>query len=238
MMLICLGILIYKFYRESETIDLSNMREYSQEKSKKTNNQGNSSVLSNKEKEEGIKELKDILNSKTNRRVLSVNQEEISEIEIALIDFQINNEHVNKREVKDAVGEAIRQYVIIQNAHEQNIMLTANEIKNIEESVKGFVIEDNEETNHILETFNMNYEEFVRFYTERSKKLKLITKWKVIVGEAISNGNINIDSEKFKKKYHEYDKSKDSSEKLKILLELLDIYEEYLEKKATIEYFK
>jgi len=47
--------------------------------------------LSNEEIQDGMDELKSVLNDTTNKVVLIVNEKQISEKEIAFMDFQLNN---------------------------------------------------------------------------------------------------------------------------------------------------
>lgn len=196
-----------------------------------------SSILSSEEKQEAIDEIKNEVGNKTNKEVLVVNGERISEKEIAWTDFQRNNPYADKYFNKNgkkvnAVDEVIKQYIILQDAREKEIILTDKEIKNIEEKVKESFKENDEEMQNVLKAVNMNYDEFLEFYTDSTKKSELKLKWTSYITDAINSGKINIDSEKFNEKYKEYQ----STSKLSLLYELIDIYIEYLKEKATIEY--
>lgn len=197
-----------------------------------------SSILSNEEKQEVIDKIGQQIGNKTDKEVLIVNKEKISEREIALINFQINNKYVNDTEnLKDAVDETIKEYIIVQDAKEKGIILSENESKNIENKVKGFIIKDDTETNSILNAFNMEYEEFLEFYINRTKRLELMSKWKIHIMNVIDNKEtINVDSESFNKKYDEYKSNTDNTKKASLVFELIDMYEEYLKETATIEY--
>lgn len=81
----------------------------------------------------------------------------------------------------------------------------------------------------------MNYNEVLKFYSDRTKKLEIISKWNDYITDAIINkAEINIDSQEFKNKYEEY--KKNNSKSIKIVLELIELYQENLKDKAEIEY--
>ena len=54
--------------------------------------------------------------------------------------------------------------------------------------------------------------------------------------DQISNGTISTDSETFNSKYNEYKTTGNTSQKGQLLLELVDIYEQDLSDKATVQY--
>ena len=92
------------------------------------------------------------------------------------------------------------------------------------------------ETNDILKKFNMNYDEFLVFYTEREKKRQLISNWNSDINRKINNGELNVESKEFKNKYDEYKNTDNVSTKYKLLTEVKEIYIDYLKEKAKIEY--
>lgn len=192
-------------------------------------------IISKEEMKDVISDIKNRIGSKTNKVVLIVNGEKITEKEIALIDFQINNQYVNSKELKDAVDKTIKEYVILQDARKKKIELTNEEVKNIEKRVQGFIKKTDEETSMIIDALNMNYNEVLKFYSDRTKKLEIISKWNDYITDAIiNNAEINIDSQEFKNKYEEY--KKNNSKSIKIVLELIELYQENLKDKAKIEY--
>ena len=86
-----------------------------------TNKQGNSIFL-NEQKNTATNELGTIMDGKTDKCKVIVNGEKITEREIAYIDFQINNTVLNEQqEKKDAINEAIKEYVVVQDAKQRNI---------------------------------------------------------------------------------------------------------------------
>lgn len=195
------------------------------------------SSLSDEEIAESMNELKQTLENKTEKIVLIVNGEKISEREISYIDYQLNNNYVNQSgEKKDAIAEAIEQYVILTKAKEDNITLTEAREKQIEERIKKNLKEGSEETNHFLEAFSMEYDEFMKFYIDRNKKSEIISQWKINIADEINNGEINLDDKNFNSKYNEYKSSTDTSKRYKLLTELKEIYLDYLKSQATIEY--
>jgi hypothetical protein len=100
-----------------------------------------------------------------------------------------------------------------------------------------------EDMNKILERFNMNYDEFLTFYTEREKKERTILKWKANVIKKISNDEmdkdeVNVENNEFASKYNEYKQSENPNTRYKLLIQLQDIYINYLKNKSKIEYIK
>ena len=191
-------------------------------------------LLSEEERLEVAEEMKQTFENKIDKTVLKVNGEEISEKEIALIDFQRNNQYVNKDGEKiDAVDEAIKQYVILQDAEKNNITLTEEQEKDIRARIeKSIQNSTEEETEALLDATNMTQEEFIEFFVDRERKLEIISKWMVEIMIKIDNGEIEINDEEFNNKYSEYIKSNKTTS----LLDLVDIYEKYLIEQATVEY--
>ena len=130
---------------------------------------GNTALLDN---EKALNEIENALKDKSDKTILIVGKNKISEKEIALIDLQINNQYINSNgETKNAIDEAIRQYTILQNAEQINIFLTDEEVKEIETNVNEYTNANEKEMQNILETFNMTYDQFINFYIDRTKKL-------------------------------------------------------------------
>lgn len=190
-------------------------------------------ILSEEERLAIANEIKDAFENKTDKKILKVNGEEISEKEIAFIDYQKNNELVNKGEEIDAINETIKQYVILQDAEKNDIKLTESEEKNIKTRIEKSIQNSTEkEIDALLDSFNMNQEEFMEFYVDREKKLEIISKWTVQMMTKIHNEEIIIEDETFKKKYDEYLRSNKKTS----LMELLNLYEDYLKEQAEVEY--
>ncbi len=104
--------------------------------SKETNQQSNS-LFSNEEIREGMNALGQMMKDKSDRCVLIINGESVSEKEIAYVDFQKNSEIIHKEQKKkDAVSEVIKEYVVKQDAKNKKISLTEEESNSIEERVK------------------------------------------------------------------------------------------------------
>ncbi len=195
-------------------------------------------LLSEEERLEVAEEIKQTFENKTDKKVLKVNGEEISEKEITIIDFQKNNQYVNKDGEKiNAVDEAIKQYVILQDAEKNNITLTEEQEKDIkariEKSIQNSTKEENEA---LLDAFNMTQEEFIEFYVDRTKKLEIISKWNYTISNKINNGELKIEDEEFNNKCQEYQKSEEPSTRVKLLLELVELYKNYLMEQATVEF--
>ena len=182
--------------------------------------------------------LSETFENKTDKTVLKVNGKEISEKEIALIDFQKNNQYVNKDGEKvDAIDEAIKQYVFLQDAEKNNITLTEEQEKDIKARMeKSIQNSTKEETEALLDAFNMTQEEFIEFYVDRTKKLEIISKWSYTISNKINDGELKIEDEEFNNKCQEYQKSEEPSTRVKLLLELVEMYKNYLIEQATVEY--
>lgn len=189
------------------------------------------SHLSEKEKEELNNKIGNALGNKTDEEVLIVNGEKITEREIALCDFQLNNDTVNEDgEKKDVIDEIIKDYVICQDAQKLNISLTDEEMQDIKDVVKY-----DDDMPDLLKSLNMSYDEFCEMYINRRTKLDLKVKWATYIMKKINTGEINIPSELFNNKYTEYLETEDFSVKTQLLMELIDLYAEYLVEQANIE---
>ena len=195
-------------------------------------------LLSEEERLEVAEEIKETFENKTDKTVLKVNGKEISEKEIAPIDFQKNNQYVNKDGEKvDAIDEAIKQYVFLQDAEKNNITLTEEQEKDIKARMeKSIQNSTKEETEALLDAFNMTQEEFIEFYVDRTKKLEIISKWSYTISNKINDGELKIEDEEFNNKCQEYQKSEEPSTRVKLLLELVEMYKNYLIEQATVEY--
>lgn len=193
--------------------------------------------LSNHEIKESLDKLNKLMKDKTDKCQVIVNGEEISEREIAYIEVTINNAMFNgNQEKSDAVNEAIKEYVIVQDAKVRNIILTDEEEKGIEKIAKELFSEDKEGMGEMLNSFQMSYDEFLTFHTDKMKRLELGTKWTLYIKAAIKNGELHTENEEFNEKCKTY--NKEGAEKNKLLPELIDEYKEYLKDKAIIEYKK
>ena len=196
------------------------------------------SGVTNEEIASRIDELSEVMKDKTDKCQVIVNGEEISEREIAYIEVTTNNAMFNENQEKsDAVNEAIKEYAIVQDAKARNIALTDEEEKGIEKTAKELFSEDREGMDEMLNLFQMSYDEFLKFHTDKMKRLELGTKWTLYIKEVIKNGELHTENEAFNEKCKAYN-SKDGAEKNKLLLELIDEYKEYLKDKAIVEYVK
>lgn len=116
---------------------MKNTKTYNQTNNNEITNQNNSNMISNEVLEKGINELKHTLDNKTNKIVLIVDGAEISEREIAFIDFQMNNSYVKgDKENKDPIKRAIENHVILQDANKIGKELSQEESETIEKDIK------------------------------------------------------------------------------------------------------
>ncbi len=183
-------------------------------------------VLSVEDSNRIIQEIKEeFKDTTTDKVILYLNEEPIKEKEIAFKRYQLNEKS------NDAEDELIKDYVICQNAEELNISLSEREMKKIENTPNL-----DEDTRKLAEATNMTYEDFNEMYINMEKRAIIETKWVAHVGEKIINGELKVNSEIFENKYKDYKKAENVEESSKLLLELLELYKEYLVEQADIKY--
>lgn len=203
--------------------------------------QSNNLLFSNEEIKEGMNELSQMMKDKTDRCVLIINGERVSEKELAYVNFQRNSEVIYKgEEKKDVISEVIKEYIAAQDAKDKKITLTEKEIKRIEERVKKNFQKGSNSTNEMLKAVNMKYEEFLEFYTSRMKRLEIQTKWSLYITDAIKEDKLKTENNTFNEKCKECKKCLESEETLSkgmnLMFELIEEYKELLQQKAKIEY--
>lgn len=204
---------------------------------KEVQNKNVTSGLSDEEQKDVINEIEKQIKNVNDKVVLIVNGEKITEKEIAIVNFQINNSYSNKSGVeRDAKDEVIKEHVIVQNAKEENINLTDKESQDIEKRVSDYMKNDKSGNEKLLNAINMNYDEFLQYYTDRTKKLEIISKWRSTIMQRINNGEMKVDDKTFNDKYNQYKTISEISAKVNLLQELVNAYEEYLKSKSKIEY--
>lgn len=188
-------------------------------------------ILTEEEKIDGLKKIKQEIGSKKDKVVLLVNGEEITEKEIADEDFRLNNQYVNKTgQKRDAVEEIIKKYVVYQDAQKQNMSLTDKEKKEIEDRIRN-----SKETPELAKAFKLSYNEYCEMVIKRTIILEMNSMWHENLLNSISENKLEFYNENFKNKYEEYDKSKDIPTRTQLLTELIDMYKEYLVDQATIK---
>lgn len=235
-------ILVSKMMLRQQQV--SNNTEKQQEKVNNTVSQKNeeeiqkSNVeLSNSEKVVGMNEISKVMQNKTNRCKMIVNGEKVSEREIAYMDFLVNNDTLTGNQDKeDTISKVIKEYAIAQDAKEKNIFLTDEENRNIENLIKEKYKKESEGMNDILDSFHMDYDEFLEFHIDKMKRLELQTKWTLQINNDIKNGKLKTDSKTFNEKCEEFSRSENESQKVGLLFELMNDYKEYLKDKAVVEY--
>ena len=110
-------------------------------------------------------------------------------------------------------------------------------IKNFyERNMKNSMQNSTEEAEALLDATNMNQEEFIEFYLDRTKKLEIISKWSYMISNKINDDELKIEDEEFNNKCQEYQKSEEPSTRVTLLLELVEMYENYLMEQATVEF--
>lgn len=216
-------------------------RKFDENISSQEGHQSNSLLFSNEEIKEGMNELSQMMKDKTDRYVLIINGEKVSEKEIAYVNFQRNSEVIHKgEEKKDVISEIIKEYIVAQDAKDKKISLTEEESKRIEERVKKNFQKDSNSTAEMLKATYMDYEEFLEFYMARMKRLEIETKWTLYITEAIKSGELKTESSVFNEKCKECKKYLELEETLSkgvnLIFELIEEYKELLQQKAKIEY--
>lgn len=209
--------------------------------SSKEENQQSSSLFSNEEIKEGINELSQMMGNKTDKYVLIINGERVSEKEIAYVNFQRNSEVIHKgEEKKDVIVEIIKEYIVAQDAKDKRITLTEEESKRIEERVEKNFPKGSNNTTEVLKAINMKYDEFLEFYTTRMKRLEIQTKWSLYITDAIKEDRLKTENNAFNEKCKECKKCLEAEETLSkgisLVFELIEEYKELLQQKAKIEY--
>lgn len=192
----------------------------------------NSYIISEEDSERILTEMTSEFENTTDKVVLYLNGKAITEKDIAFKSYQLNNSTVNADgNDKNVIEEIITDYVVYQNAEELNITLSERDTKDIENTPNL-----EEDTKKLAEAANMTYEDFNEMYINMEKRAIIETKWVAYVGEKITKGELKADSKNFNSKYNEYQKSKNVGERAKLLLELLELYKQYLVEQANIEY--
>ncbi len=102
--------------------------------------------------------------------------------------------------------------------------------------MKNSMQNSTEEAEALLDATNMNQEEFIEFYLDRTKKLEIISKWSYMISNKINDDELKIEDEEFNNKCQEYQKSEEPSTRVTLLLELVEMYENYLMEQATVEF--
>ena len=243
------SILIIKITKEknssketySSGVDIENNIEsdveVNENNNKEIQNKSVNSGLSNEKQEDAIKEIEKQIKNVNDKVVLIVNGEKVTEKEIAIVNFQINNRYSNKSGVEiDAKDEVIKECVILQNAQDEKIYLNDQESQTIEKRVKEYMKNDEKGNEQLLNALNMSYDEFLEYYTNRTKKLEIISKWQTTIMQRINNGEMQVDDKTFNDKYNKYKATSDVSKRVNLLQELIDVYQEYLKAKSKIEY--
>lgn len=193
------------------------------------------SEMRNEEIKNEINNLKIALKDKKREARVIVNGKIINEKEIAYIDFQLKREELSTNiGKKEAIEEAIEEYIILDDAKEKSITLTEKQIKEIDERTR--VLKNDENTKEMLEAFDMKYSEFIDFYKEMNIRTEIIIMWQIDIIDGINRGEIKVNNKVFENKYNEYISTKDTGKRYKLLLEMKHIYIEHLKDKATIEY--
>lgn len=198
-----------------------------------------STELSKEQKEDVISNLKEYSEDTDNYKI-DVNGERISKEEIELTKFQTNNDfRISKSQKKsedEIIQDVIKNHVILQDAKKNNITLTQTESEEIEKNIDEYTNQNIQETKDIANALNMDYDTFIEFYKTRRKNLEIISKWKVNLANLINEEKIQIDDSEFNNKYKSYKNATDNKQRSSLLVELVEVYENYILKKAEIKY--
>lgn len=81
----------------------------------------------------------------------------------------------------------------------------------------------------------MEYDEFIKLYVEREKKLQTVFNWNSYILEEINKGTLNVPDDNFNQKLKEYKNTTDVSERYKLLTEMKEIYINFLKNNAEIK---
>ncbi len=177
----------------------------------------------------------------TDKVVVYVNGDLITEREIALVDLNNNNNYIkNYTEINqdegnvDPVKIAIQEKIICQEAERLGLFVSEEQIKEIKE-----VPNYEEDIKKMAESANMDYSEYEELYIKSQKQFFLKAKWREYVIPKLHTGEISVDTKEFNNKYLECQKYIESSNFEKYMdtaSELLTLYKQYLVEQAKIEY--
>ena len=200
-----------------------------------------STELSEEQKENVISNLKEY-SEDTDDYKIYVNGERISKEEIELIKFQTNNDfRISKSQKKsedEIIQDIIKNHIILQDAKKNNITLTQTESEEIENSIDEYTQQDIQETKDIANALDMDYDTFIEFYKTRRKNIEIISKWKINLANLINEEKVQINDGEFNDKYKSYKNTTDNKQRSSLLLELVEIYENYIIKNAEIKYMQ
>lgn len=190
-----------------------------------------------------LEEMSEFFTDATNKIAIYVNEEPITEREIAYEDFHLNNDYIknystinNTKEDRDAIRSIIQKKVICQEAEKLGLSVSEEQIKEIKE-----VPNYREDIKKMAESVNMNYNEYEDLYIKSQRQFFLEAKWREYVIPKLHTGEISIDTKEFHNKYLECQKYiEDSNFKqyMDSASELLELYKQYLFNQANIEYLK
>jgi hypothetical protein len=201
--------------------------------------------LSENDKKEIVNNIETIFSSNNSDTVIiEVNGEKITQKDLDFFNFSKNNSYIQKYYSNSEENEInindelIKETVILQTAQKNGIALTESEINDITEGIKKSMDNDEETTKSLLDSFQMNENEFLEYYSKVLENTQIILKWKKDILNKIDLGELNINNTEFNTQYDEYKKTTDISKKTEILSNLLTIYIDYLVDNSEIKYIQ
>lgn len=232
-LVVVLGIIIIgnvkNQYSENNTNNISD-----NSNSSNLNNSIEGKKISEEEQKDILNELVSIASKNDKNVIMKINEEDIYQKDMELYNYLYNNNYIKESDSSTAL---IKDKVILQNAKENDILLSNNEIESINASIEKGLEQEREILNSILQKFDFKEKEFVKYYTNYMQNEYLIMKWQQKIIKKIYDEEIDIDYQQFNLEYEEYKNTTDTSIKTKKLNYLVDIYIKYLIENSDIIYF-
>lgn len=200
-----------------------------------SDNQINTYSLEKADGSEPFEEMSEFFEGTTNKVVLYVNGEEVTDIELALENYHQNNSVINaNEEMKNFIDSKIEKVVICQDANNKGFFVSDKEVEKIKSIPKY-----EEDMRKKAKKLNMSYEECEQMYIKSQKMLYLELKWQDDVIPKIHSGEIRVNTEEYAEIYEKYIDCVNNTNFKKALElgeKMLDLYKEYLVEQASIEY--
>lgn len=195
-----------------------------------------------------FEEMEEFFEGTDNKVVVHVNGEPITEKEIALKNFSLNNGYIKNytdlnltEEESNPVKAIIQDVAICQEAKKMGYSVTEEDINQMKS-----VPNHKEDMKKMAESANMTEDEFEEVYIKSEIRTHLLSDWTMVAIDQIHNGEAKIDNAEFNEKYKEYSKiiedAKVDSENfdikraMELSTSMLKLYKQYIVSQANIEY--
>lgn len=195
-----------------------------------------------------FEEMKEFFEGTNDKIALYVNGEPITEKEISLKNFSLNNSYIKNytnlnltEEESDPVKAIIQDVAICQEAKKLGYSVTEEDINKMKS-----VPNHKEDMKKMAESANMSADEFEEVYIKSEIRTHLLSDWTMTAIDQIHNGEVKIDNAEFNEKYKEYSKiienakvdseNMDIKRAMELSTSMLKLYEQYIASQANVEY--